>query len=289
MKTHIILLLIAVSLGSIQCKSGRNQTSAAGPDAVEQLGNDFSAKEMVQTSELADLSVVTGPLPGVDPLPEMNSQKIIKDGTLQIVAKDLKKSKTEVDSLVAKFKGYYSNESFNNNDYADEYMLTIRIPSVHFDKFIAMLEAGAGEVVFKNIASRDVTEEFIDLQTRLKSKKEYLGQYGELLKKARSIEDMVEIQEITRKLEEEIESVLGRLKYLNSQVDYSTLNLTISKSNLSKYSRTHGNFIDRLKMSIIKGWYGLVSFLLFVIKIWPFWIIVLLTVYFIKKFRRRKK
>jgi hypothetical protein len=203
------------------------------------------------------------------------TRKIIKDGNMEIRVKELDEGKKSVDTLVKKFHGYYSNESFSNMDDAKIYTLSIRIPSDRFENFIAAIEAGAGEVVYKNISSRDVTEEYIDLETRLANKKNYLNRYGELLKKAVSVKDILDIQEKTRVIEEEIESAQGRLNYLNKQVDYSTLSLQISKKNdYNRYSSNKGSFIDRLKMSLVRGWFGFVSFILFIIKIWPFWLIV---------------
>ncbi len=202
-------------------------------------------------------------------------RKIIRDGNMEIRVNDVEKGKNMVDTLVKKFNAYYSNESKNNTDYARGYTLTIRIPAGSFMAFIGALEKGDGEVVYKNIMSRDVTEEFIDIETRLANKRAYIKRYTELLNKAASVKDILEIQDKLRIIEEEIESVQGRLKYLNNQVDYSTLILQITKKNDYKlYSRNNqGKFFDRLKISLVKGWYGLVSFVLLIIRIWPFWII----------------
>jgi hypothetical protein len=218
------------------------------------------------------------------------SRKIIRDGSMEIRVNNLQEGKNNVDTLVMKFKAYYSNETFNNMDYAKGYTLNIRVPSASLDQFIAAIESGTGEVVFKNISSRDVTEEFIDLETRLINKMKYLVRYGDLLKQAKTVKDILEIEEKTRLIEEEVESVQGRLKFLNNQVDYSTLNLQINKKNdYSAYSQNKGNFFDRLKMSVVKGWFGLVSFFLFLLRIWPFWLILAVVVYFIRKFWKRKK
>jgi hypothetical protein len=218
------------------------------------------------------------------------TRKIIKDGRMEIRVKELEQGKGEIDSLVKRYKGYYSDETFNNQDYLHGYTLKIRIPSAGFDAFIAEIESGTGEVFFKNITSRDVTEEFIDLETRLNNKRNYLIRYGELLKQAKSVKDILEIQEKTRAIEEEVESVQGRLKYLNNQVDFSTLDLQISKKNdFNQYTNNKGKFIDRLKQSVVKGWFGLVSFTLFVIRIWPFWIIVGALFYLVRRIWRRKK
>ena len=155
------------------------------------------------------------------------TRKIIRDGRMEIRVKELDQGKREIDSLVSRFKGYYSDETFNNHGLYTWFNLKIRIPSVRFDSFIAEIESSAGEVAFKNISSRDVTEEFIDLETRLKNKRNYLNRYSELLKQAKSVKDILEIEEKTRLIEEEIESVQGRLKYLNNQVDFSTLDLQL--------------------------------------------------------------
>jgi hypothetical protein len=224
-----------------------------------------------------------------DPL--IASRKIIRDGNMEIRVNNVDHGKATVDTLLKKYKAYYSNESRNNTDYAKGYSLTIRVPADNFDALIEAIEKGGGEVVYKNITSRDVTEEFIDLETRLSNKKAYLERYGQLLKQAKSVKDILEIEEKTRVIEEEIESTQGRLKYLNSQVDYSTLILQISKKNdYNVYSHNNqGSFFDRLWMSLVKGWFGLVSFVFFVIRIWPFWLIAGTLYYFIRKFWKRKK
>jgi hypothetical protein len=219
-----------------------------------------------------------------------STRKIIRDGRMEIRVKNLEQGKHDVDTLVKRYHGYYADETFNNMDYAHGYTLRIRIPSVSFDAFIAEIESGVGEVAFKNITSRDVTEEYIDLETRLKNKRNYLIRYGDLLKQAGSVKDILEIAEKTRLIEEEVESVQGRLKYLNHQVDFSTLELQISRKNdFSVYTNNKGRFVDRLKLSLVKGWYGLVSFTLFVIRLWPFWIIVGVLYYLIKTIIRKRK
>jgi hypothetical protein len=217
------------------------------------------------------------------------SRKIIKDGRMEIRVKELAEGRKQVDTLVKKFRGYYAEETFNNMDFSHGYSLKIRIPSDRFESFVGDLESGLGELAYKNITSRDVTEEFIDLETRLKNKRNYLNRYADLLKRAGSVKDILDIQEKTRLIEEEVESVQGRLKYLNNQVDYSTLDLQLSKKNdFNEFSRNKGSFADRLRMSVVKGWFGLVTFTLFIIRIWPFWIIVGILYYLIRIILKRR-
>jgi len=217
-------------------------------------------------------------------------KKIIKDGRLGIKVSNLKDSKINVDTLVKKLGGYYDKESLSNNDYSTEYDLKIRVPANNLEILINKIEQGEGEVSYKEIDARDVTEEFIDLETRLTNKQKYLAKYQEILKSAKSIKEILDIQEKIRGLEEEIESTTGRLKYLNDLVNYSTLELNISQKKDFKYSpENRGNFFEKLKQSIFKGWYGLVDFILFILSNWAILILFSLLVYFWIKYRKRKK
>ncbi len=229
------------------------------------------------------------PPPPIDKIEnqEVIKKKIIKDGRLGLRVSDLEDSKLRIDSLIKYYDGYYANESFNNSDRESSYYLKIRIPGVNFGKFISDIESGDGEILYKEIDARDVTDQFIDLETRLENKRNYLIRYNDLLKKANSVKEILEIEEKIRGLEEEIESTTGRLRYLSDLVDYSTLDLTISKQTDFKYNPAkRDKFSERLKQSLSKGWFGMTDFLLFIVKIWPFWIIVILVLYFRKKYKR---
>jgi hypothetical protein len=138
--------------------------------------------------------------------PTVVQKKIIRDGSMTLKVVDLIAMKKQVDSIVSAFGGYIGSESFNSYEQESSYILTIRVPAVQFDRLIERLERGTGEVVFKDINARDVTEEYIDLETRLASKHKFIDRYTELLKKAASVKDMLEIEENIRKIEEEIES-----------------------------------------------------------------------------------
>ncbi len=217
-------------------------------------------------------------------------KKIIKDGSIEIKVDELETAKQTVDAMLKKYDAYYSNEVLNNNDWNYSYNLSIRIPSKNFDNLIKELEGGHGLVTFKTINSRDVTEQFVDLEIRLGNKHSYLARYKELLKKANSIKEILEIEEKIRNLEEEIESVTGRLKYLSDLVDFSTLELTISQSVKYKYTpEKRDSFWEKLKSSVNKGWFAFVDFALFILLLWPFWISGAVVAYFIIRRKRNKK
>ncbi len=253
------------------------------------------ASEKFNVSKMSNVEIEMSPItnssPPIDEIEkqEVIKKKIIKDGRLGLRVTELEKTKLLIDTLVKYYDGYYDNERLINEDWESSYNLKIRIPSTNFEKFITNVESGDGEIQYKEINARDVTDQFIDLETRLENKRNYLNRYNELLKQAKSVKEILEIEEKIRGLEEEIESTIGRLKYLSDLVDYSTLDLTITKHKDFKYNiEDRDKFSERIKQSLSKGWFGFVDFLLFVIKIWPLWIIVSLILYFWRKYKKTK-
>jgi len=282
MKKLILFLLLAGI--AVSCDLNRFDDQIAGSETL----NQSITPEKRQTDVSAEKELLPAETTG-----EINKKKIIKDGRIGLIVDDLGYAKVVIDSLVKHFNGYYAGESFNNNEYVAFYNLTIRIPSDSFNEFILEIEKGWGEVIYKHVSARDVTEEFIDIETRLRNKKNYLEQYNELLRQAKNITEILEIQEKIRILEEEIESATGRLNFLNDQVDYSKIDLKISKRKELGYRQAERDeFFKRLKRSISNGWFGFVDFFLFLIKIWPFWIILAIIIYTwrrVKKYRKVNK
>lgn len=217
-------------------------------------------------------------------------KKIIKDGRIGVEVDDLESSKIKIDQLV-KLKGaYYSKDRFDDSEYESSYFLKIRIPSVEFESFVSEFGSYNGKVIYKEIKSRDVTSEFIDLETRLTNKRKYLEKYRDLLSRAKTVKDILQIENEIRGLEEEIESTVGRLKYLKDLVGYSTLDLVLTKKKDFKYTpEPEDSFVERLKESFSNGWKTVVNFILIIFGLWPVWLLLPILIYIFRKYRKNRK
>ena len=112
---------------------------------------------------------------------------------------------------------------------------------------------------------KDVTEKFLDIQARLKTKKELENRYLELLNKASSVTEIMEVEKQIGQLRQEIESKEGRLNYLKSKISLSTLTLTFYKSVPNEVE-----FGNKFKTGFKNGWDNLIWFFVFITNIWPF-------------------
>lgn len=220
----------------------------------------------------------------------VTGRKIIKNGSMTLVVDNLEQTRNDVVGLIEKHGGYVSNEQYSNWEHSSSYNLTVRIPCDKFDGFVAEVEAGKGKIESKSMYINDVTAEYIDLETRLNTKRSYLERYKQLLKSAKSVQEIVSIEDKIRSLEEEIDSTVGQLKYLTNQVEYSTLHLQIRHDdiNFDPHHPDHGQgFWLRFSQSLSSGLRGLVDFAFFLVRIWPAWIIILLVLGVIRRAKRK--
>ncbi|HMR56612.1 MAG TPA: DUF4349 domain-containing protein [Cyclobacteriaceae bacterium] len=205
------------------------------------------------------------PPPTEQPAQEIVERKLIRNGNIEFLTKDVRKTKTEIERITKEQKGYISSE--NENNYGNRFQVnqTLRIPADKFDEVMKQLEGLAEKVDNKNINAQDVTEEFIDVEARLKTKKELEARYLELLKQAKTVADIVSIEGQIANVRAEIESMEGRLKYLSNQVSFSTLNVSFYQESAAGYG-----FGSKFLNSLKSGWFNLIDFVFWVLSVWPF-------------------
>lgn len=214
---------------------------------------------------------------------EIGERMLIKNGYLEVETNSLIESRTELLALIKQFKGtYISDERAENFPFRESNTITLRIPSPYFDSFLHALLEKEGRITNKHISMQDVTEEYLDIDARIKTKKDLETRYTELLKKAVKVDELLQIERELSKLREDIESFEGRLNYLKKQVAYSTLTLTYNQ-----FLKKNTAFNSKIGQEIYKGWNSFLGFLLFLIGSWPYLIVVLFA--FIVWRRRRRK
>jgi hypothetical protein len=298
MKTlNFILSLLLLNLCIVSCgKSNSESDNAIENSTTISTDDNFnSSDEMVSPAEEEEEEELPPPPPEPPIESKANSSqntkketKIIKDGDISISCVNLYKSKKVFDKLTKKYKGYYSNEKLSKTEDELTYELEIRIPSSNFEQLVHNIENGKDEITEKNINTRDVSEEYYDLETRLENKKAYLKRYKELLNKANSIAEILAIEENIRTIQEEIESSLGRLNYLKDQIGYSTLNIYLSSEVYHSNTGKSPGFFTKIGSSLGNGIELIMSFLFWIISIWPIDILIILIAIWFNKKRKKK-
>ena len=281
MKTIIYSLAI---LSLLAC--GKNEATQTNVSLMEVLPEDEVATKAFSPDSPPKMQMPNSEAKPIDKT--INLKKIIKSGDMTIEVADIKTAQEKIQNFVKNNKAYIQNERFSNAETQTTLSMEIRIPNQNFDNLINSFSDEIGSISEKNIRVQDVTEEYTDVSIRLKNKLAYLEKYRDLLKRSASTKDLLEIQEKIRGLEEEIESSEGRLRYIDDQVNYSTLDLTLIREKPRNTVTSKIGFGSRLVDSVANGWNIFVNFLLEIVSLWPFLIIIPIIILFWKKWRKRK-
>lgn len=212
-------------------------------------------------------------------------RKLTKNGSIRFKTRNMDKSKQEIVAAVKELKGYISNDKVSEygNDLVNR--MIIRIPSEGTDEFLAQLEKIADKIESKNISVNDVTEQFIDLQARIKTKKEVEARYIELLNKANNVSEVLQIEQEIGNIRTTIESAEGRLQYLTNQVAFSTIEVEFY------ISSPQAGFWKKMGNAFKNGWDGFLTLLIGIVNLWAVILFVVLVIWIVRRIivRRRRK
>lgn len=270
---------ITVSLVCILTVFACNQGDYKENLALEDTGVTTSFE--VIEEESAKATIKTDAVLAKTPL----DLKIIKSANARYKVKNVKVATEQIKGITLQYDAYVSDLRFQNNLYQIENRFTIKVPQQYFDVLLDSISSVVEFVEFENIATQDVTEEYIDLQSRLKTKLEVKERYEEVLRKnAKTVEDILATEDKLRIIQEEIEAAQGRLKYLSSKVAYSTIQIDLYetvnyKEEPEHYSRT---FISKTKDGFAFGWNIIETVVLGMIHIWPLLLVGIIAVVFVR-------
>ena len=105
--------------------------------------------------------------------------------------------------------------------------LVVRVPSNQFGRAFDEIKKLAGNTPSENVTSQDVTEDFIDLEARIKTQKALEVQFLEIMRQANKIADALEVQRQIAEVRTDIEKLEGRKRFLENRSSLSTINVNI--------------------------------------------------------------
>ena len=196
---------------------------------------------------------------------------LIKTGSLHFAVKDFDTAYQSIKTKIQNSNGYITSENSRGSKNTN---LVIKVPVSDFHQLLELIEKEADQdyLVTKSVNSQDVTEEYIDVESRIKSKKAIETRYLEILTKARNVTEILKVEKELGKIRTEIEQSEGRLQYLRNRSNYSTISLTIFEFQDSEVKPVQPiekpSLISKMKNSLIIGWGQVESLLLFLISNW---------------------
>ena len=218
-----VLVLTAVGCGGMSASApgysfGDAQTEVAyAPMADEDAG--FARSGEYQESALDDITI---------------ERMVIRTGDLDLIVPDTEQAIDQVQELIEDLEGYVV--SLNTYQYQGGVQadVTLRVPAEAFDAALADLRDLASTVVRESISGQDVTEEYVDLQSRLRHLRAKEEQLLEFLDAAEDTEAVLSVYEQLTYAQADIEQVTGRMEYLQNQASMATISVSLTPDALAQ-------------------------------------------------------
>jgi hypothetical protein len=216
----VLLLLFAFQTYVGRALQGRLRSS------TDDIGDQFSPGNRSTQYEpyyLASKHSVAAP-GTAQPAEIPQVRKLIKKADVAIEVNDCQITAQELATLVQRASGFIlSSELRSHNGNARNGRTVFKVAPEHFEGVIQAMKS-FGKIERVSVTGEDVTEEYVDLQARLDNFKRVKERLNTVLEdQAKNVKDILEVERELGRVGQEIETIEGRLKYLNRQVDLSTV------------------------------------------------------------------
>ena len=161
------------------------------------------------------------------------ARKIIRNATLTLEVEQPAKASQRIASIAESRGGFVVTSDSRQQTGAqgerayEVITVELRVPAAQFDSTLADIRAAGGNVTAQKITGKDVTEEYIDLEARLRTQRALEAQLLEIMKGAREVSDAISVQRELTNVRTEIERVEGRRRFLENQSSLSTISVTL--------------------------------------------------------------
>ena len=212
MKKILIGLALVMLLVSVSC--------GAAPDMEEKGGGEEAPiYPMVISPEDEAYSP--------EALSPDEERMIVRTGEMSLVVEDVNQASDDIAQLAVSYGGYVVSSYIWGEEEDIRGWISFRVPAEKFDQALTDLRELAVRVETERTESRDVTEEYIDLESRLRNAEATEQQYLALLEKAEEIEDILKIYDSLSRIRSEIEQIKGRMQYLEQTTSTSLISVSL--------------------------------------------------------------
>ena len=242
MKSRALLLFVlsALILGSVSCGGAQSEQVATLPAAPQsqsdKLGASGRSAAETRQAAVAPIPMQQVSLTDGEKIAEVSAaidRKIIRNADLTIEVASPTETQHRIVSIAETHGGFVVTSEAKQRDGSEpstrtlDIKLVVRIPENQFGGALDQIRGLASNLNHENITGQDVTEEFIDLEARIKTQRALEAQFLQIMRQAGKITDALEVQRQIADVRTEIERLEGRKRFLDNRSSLSTITVNI--------------------------------------------------------------
>ena len=158
---------------------------------------------------------------------------VIQNVDMSIVVADPKTRMSEIGDMAVEMGGFVVSSNLYQSTYGPNQIevpagnMTVRVPSEQLEKALENIKEGAVDITYENRSGQDVTNQYVDLQSRLSAKQEAERKLLEIMDDAIDSEDVLAIYMQVQNIQTEIEVLKGQMKYYEESAHLSAVSINL--------------------------------------------------------------
>ncbi len=171
-------------------------------------------------------------MPPANPAPQQGAslptqRLVIRTASLSLQVDDVRAAEVAVRAKASELGGYVVSSETSGTDESMWATVVIRVPSQRFDEALSGVQGIARKVLSRTVSGDDVTEEFVDLEARLRTLEATRDRLLDMLERAQTVEEALSVNTALTDIQGQIEQAKGRMQYLQQSAALSTISIDL--------------------------------------------------------------
>ncbi|MEU1277119.1 DUF4349 domain-containing protein [Streptomyces sp. NPDC005805] len=255
-------LLLSAALALTGCGAG--DASDSGADEKPALSDAGAARQSAAPGYAAEDHAATGEdgkkaerdEAAKNPADAAAGRHIVRTASVSVAVKDAAKALAGARAAAERAGGHVENESTERlDDSSTTSRVVLRVPQREYDSVLAEL-SGAGKLLSREANAKDVTEQVVDVESRIATQRASVARVRELMDRAEKLSDVVTLEGELSNRQAELESLLAKQASLKDRTSLATITVELTEHREEKKARDEDpGFLDALG----GGWDALVA------------------------------
>ncbi len=222
-----VLLVLAAACGAAPrpYPAAAPTAAAVAEKVVEKVVEAPAPAAKASESGQAQAAAQAAGISDVRISPYQTGRLILKDGQMDLVVEDTDRAIDQITQIAVDSGGYVLSSESKLRDNYKLATLKLGVPSERFEDVQRRIRTLAVRVVNETASGQDVSDEYVDLESRLSNLEATAARIREFLAQAKTVEEALKVNAELSKVEDEIEKIKGRMNYLKDRAAYSTLTI----------------------------------------------------------------
>jgi hypothetical protein len=228
MKPTRLIPLLALALLLAACGGGLAARSSSASEPMMAAPDAPVAQPAAGATAIETGGAPRPPADMAQPDQQAMTRLVIKNADLSLQVASARDAEASVRALVAKLGGYVVKVETSGADESLSSRISFRVPAERFDEALSGVQGLAKKVLSRTVSGDDVTEEFVDIESRLKNLAATRDRLQSFLDKATTVEDALKVNQSLSDIQGQIEQLKGRQQFLKQSASLSTVSVSLS-------------------------------------------------------------